>query len=341
MRTKVKGLAMIWIAIAAVIVMTACGSQGTGSSQGAQSGQGSGSQSGGAQKTTIVIGTAGSSGTYYAVGAGMAQVINNHSDKLTAVSQGTNGATENVRLLKSGDIHVGFGNWDALYFGHNGKGPFNGEKQDTMGLMTLYLSGGQMVVMDSSPIQSYADLKGKKINLGPPGSTITEMSRIILAEYGIDPDKDIDGYYLSFAEGGSKLKDGDLDATFYVAGIPTAGVIDLASTSKIRMLQLDDDKAESIIAKYPYYDKLTIPAGTYQGVDYDVKSLQLWTSLMVSSSLPDDIAYEIIETLIDNLEEFKAVHSVGSDFSLENAVKSPIPLHPGAEKYYKDKGVLK
>lgn len=311
------------VAMIVLTLLAACGSEGSTN-----------------ESETIIVGTAGSAGTYYAVGAGMSQVIGNHSEKLGAVSQGTNGAIENVRLLKSGDIDVGFGNWDALYFGYNGLGPFDGEKQDTLALMNLYLSGGQMVVQDSSPINTFEDLRGKKINLGPPGSTITDMSKIILNGYGIDPDTDIEAYYLDFSEGGSKLRDGDLDATFYVAGIPTAGLIDLSSTSKIRMLTLDEKIREEIIEEYPYYDRLTIPAGTYKGVDYDVETLQLWTALMVNENMSEDVAYEIVKTLLENLDDFKAVHNVGSDFSLENAAKAPIPFHPGAEKYYKEQGVL-
>ncbi|MDT8861837.1 TAXI family TRAP transporter solute-binding subunit [Alkalihalobacillus sp. MEB130] len=321
-----KRLSALVVSAIVLTLLAACGSE-----------EGSGGNSGG---STVVIGTAGSSGTFYAVGAGMSQIINNHSEKLTAVSQGTNGATENVRLLKAGTVQVGFGNWDALHFGYNGEGPFAGEKQGTMSLMNLYLSGGQMVVRESSDIVSFEDLRGKRINLGPPGSTITDMSIIILKEHGIDPEEDIRPYYLDFAEGGRMLRDGDLDATFFVAGIPTAGVIDLSSSSEIRLLSLDDEMRESIIEQYPYYDRLTIPAGTYNGVDYDVETLQLWTSLMVHEDLPDEIAYELVSTLVENLDEFKEVHSVGADFSLENAVLAPIPLHPGAEKFYKEKGVM-
>lgn len=322
----VKRFNTLVLSVIALTLLAACGSDEGSSGSGGDS--------------TIVIGTAGSSGTYYAVGAGMSQIVNNHSEKLTAISQGTNGATENVRLLKDGTVHVGFGNWDALYFGHNGDGPFEGEKQGTLSLMNLYLSGGQMVVQESSDIESFEDLRGKSINLGPPGSTITDMSIIMLKEHGIDHEKDIKPYYLDFGEGGRMLKDGDLDATFYVSGIPTAGVIDLSSSSKIRLLSLEQEKRDSIIEQYPYYDKLTIPAGTYNGVDYDVETLQLWTSLMVHEDLSDDVAYEIVSTLIENLDKFKDVHSVGEDFSLENAVLSPIPIHPGAEKFYKEKGVL-
>lgn len=317
------------LCIFVLLLITGCGSNSV-----------DGDESSKNNKSSIVIGTAGSGGTFFAVGAGMANVLNKYSDGLNVISQGTNGATENVRLLHSKSVDIGMGNWDALYFGYEGTGPFNGEKQDIVALMTLYLSGGQMAVKADSGIESYKDLKGKKVNLGPQGSTITEMSKIILRTTGIDPEKDIDPYYLDFNEGGSKLKDGDLDATFYVAGIPTAGLIELSTSTKIRLLSLEDEVSEKIIKEYPYYDKITIPAGTYKGIDYDVQSLQLWTALMVNPDMPEDTAYQIVKTVMENLDEFKEVHSVGVDFSLENAAKAPIPFHPGAKKYYEEKGVL-
>jgi|SRR5699024_1488645 len=286
----------------------------------------------------VVIGTAGSSGTYYAVGSGMSDIINKNSD-INSVSQGTDGATENVRLVNSGEIDIGFGNWDALTFGYEGTEDFD-EEQNIVELMSLYRSAGQMAVKEDSGIEDYEDLEGKKINLGPKGSTITNMSEIILEYHGIDIEDDIDAYYLAFDEGGTKLQDNDLDGTFYVAGVPTSGLIDLSTSSDIRLLTIEDEVIDEITDEYPYYEKVTIPADTYEGVDYDVDSLQLWTSLMVSPDMSDETAYEVVETLMDNVEEFQEVHSVGEDIKLENAAKSPIPLHPGAEKYYEEQDVL-
>ncbi|MDC3424221.1 TAXI family TRAP transporter solute-binding subunit [Aquibacillus sp. 3ASR75-11] len=323
---KCRGIVVVLITMVGMFLLSACSSS-----------EANGGSDGGGD--SIVIGTGGSSGTYYAVGAGMAKLLNDKSD-VNAVSQGTKGAIENVRLVHSKSVDIGMGNWDALYFGYNGTGPFDGKKQDVKALMTLYLSGGQMAVKADSGIESYEDLKGKKVNLGPPGSTITEMSKIILKTYGIDPEKDIEPYYLSFNEGGTKLQDNDLDATFYVSGIPTAGLIDLTSTSDIRLLSLDGEIADKIVEEYPYYDKLTIPAGTYNGIDYDVSTLQLWTSLMVHADMPEEKAYNIVKTLMENVEQFQQVHNVGKDISLETAAKAPIPFHPGAEKYYKEQGVL-
>lgn len=330
---RFKGKSILAIAsLLLLLLISGCGSNDSAGGTGSGSSKGS--------KTSVIIGTGGSSGTYFAVGAGMANLLNKHSEKINAVSQGTNGAIENVRLLHSKSIQIGMGNWDALYFGYEGTGPFKGEKQNVVSLMNLYLSAGQMAVKADSGIEKYEDLKGKKVNLGPQGSTITEMSKIILQTKGIDPDKDIKPFYLDFNEGGSKLKDGDLDATFYVAGVPTAGLIDLTSSTDIKLLSLNEETADQIIEKYPYYDKITIPAGTYKGIDYDVNSLQLWTALMVSPDMPEDTVYEIVKTLMENVEEFQAVHSVGKDITLETAAKSPIPLHPGAKKYYEEKGVL-
>lgn len=330
MRKNMKALLMTMLLVAIIFVIAACSSSKESDNQ-------SGEEESGI-KDLIVIGTAGSSGTYYAVGAGMSQIINNNSE-IDSVSQGTNGAVENMRLLHDEAVDIGFGNWDALYFAYEGIQSFD-EKQDVLALMTLYLSGGQMAVKANSGIESYADLKGKSVNLGPKGSTITEMSKIILEYYGVDPETDINPLYLDFAEGGTKLRDNDIDATFYVAGIPTAGLIELSTGTDIKLLSLDDDIAESIVDEYPYYERLVIPAGTYNGVDYDVETLQLWTALAVNKNMSDETAYELVRVLMENVEEFQEVHSVAGDISLENAAKAPIPFHPGAEKYYKEHGVL-
>ena len=323
MRIRKRGTVLLFI-FALLLTPTIGGCSSSGSS---------------GEKTTIVIGTAGSGGTYYAVGAGMSQIISQYSSKVEAVSQGTKGAIENVRLVHSGNIQVGFGNWDALYFGYKGTGPFKGEKQNIVALINLYRSGGQMAVLKDSSIQSYRDLKGKRVNLGPQGSTITEMSKIILKAYGIDYKKDIQAYYLDFNEGGDKLKDGDLDATFYVAGIPTAGLMNLSNSADIRLLSLEPDIQKKIIQEYPYYEKLTIKAGTYKGVDYDVNTLQLWTALMVSPDMKEDTAYELVKTMMEHVDELQKVHETAKDITLENAAKSPIPMHPGAVKYFKEKGI--
>lgn len=289
----------------------------------------------------IVIGTAGTAGTFYAVGATVADVLNKNT-KINAVSQGTNGATENIRLLNSGEVQIGFGNWDAMSFGYNATDGFT-EPQDIAMLMTLYRSVGQMVVKENSGINDFSDLKGKKINLGPRGSAIPNMIKAILIEYGIDPDKDVRAYYLAFNEGGKKLQDGDLDATFYLAGAPTSGLIELSTTTKIKLLPLDKDVRATILEKFPYYTEAVVPAGVYNGVDEDVDSIQLWTSMAANpSKMSDEMAYKIVETLIENIDRLRGSHQVGEDITLEHAaLKSPIPFHPGAKRFYEERGVLK
>lgn len=288
------------------------------------------------KKRQIIIATGGSAGTYYAVGAGLAKIINKYSTDLNAVSQGTNGAVENVRLVNSGNADIGITNWDALYFGSKGIGPFEGQKQNIVGLMTMYLSANQIAVMEKSGIKSIADLKGKKVNIGPPGSVAIEMTKVMLRAYGIDPDKDIQPVNLSYDEGGSKLVDGDIDATVYLAGIPTSGIISISNTNKIRLLSIDDDKMASILSQYPYYDKVVIPSGTYKGVDYDTQTLQAWSALIVNPNMPEDVAYEIVKIILEHTDELREVHAVLKDVNLENAKKMPIDIHPGATKYFNE-----
>ncbi|SKC36600.1 TAXI family TRAP transporter solute-binding subunit [Maledivibacter halophilus] len=285
-------------------------------------------------KTQIVIATGGTSGTYYAVGAGLGKLVNKYSDNLNAVVQGTHGAVENVRLVNSGEADIGFGNSDAAYFGYEGIGPFEGQKQNIVGLMSLYKSGGQMIVMEDSGYKSIPDLKGKKVNLGPAGSTVTEMSKVMFKAYGLDPEKDISPVYLSFAEGVDKVSDGDIDASFIVSGIPTAAVISVSNTKDIRLISLSDGTIEKIVKEYPYYEGFTIPGGTYKGIDEDVQSLQLWTTLIVNSDMPEEIANEITTIILDHSDELLDVHSVAKDISVETAQKMPIPLHSGSQKYF-------
>lgn len=314
------------LGLALALLISGCSSSGSTST-------GSGTTQ---KKRQIVIATGGSAGTYYAVGAGLAKIINKYSTDLNAVSQGTNGAVENVRLVNSGQADIGITNWDALYFGYSGENPFKGEKQNIVGLMTLYRSALQVAVLDSSPIKSIADLKGKKVNVGPTGSVAIEMTKALLRENGIDPDKDIKPVNLSYDEGGSKLVDGDLDATVYLAGVPTSGLLNISSTNKIRLLSLDEKVADSILSKYPYYDKVTIPAGTYKGIDSDTNTLQAWTALIVNPNMPEEVAYEIVKIILEHTDELQEVHEVLKDVSLENAARMPIPLHPGAKKYFEE-----
>jgi TRAP transporter TAXI family solute receptor len=292
-------------------------------------------------KSDVVIGTGGTAGTYYVVAAAMAAAVNNNSDVLNVIAQPTKGSIENINLTNSGDIQMGMSNADGVYFAYNGIEMYSEQgKQNINGLMSLYMSAGQIATMQNSGIDTYADLAGKKVCLGPPSTTIVEMSKAILIEYGIDPEKDITPYYLSFDEGLQKLTDGEIDATFFVAGVPTAAMVNATSTGRVKLVDVDINVINSIAEAKPYYMPYVIPAGTYTGTDKDINTFKIMTEIFVNKDVSEDIAYEFVKIALENHEEYKDAHVVAVEITPETAWQTSAKLHPGAEKYYKEIGVI-
>lgn len=305
-------------------VLVACGEEGEGTNQ----------------SSDIVIGTGGTAGTYYVIAAAMGSAINENSD-LNVVVQPTNGSIENINLVNSGEAQLGMSNSDGVYFAENGtemyedSGPLN-----IKGLMSLYMSAGQIATLEGSGIETYADLKGKHVVLGPPSTTIVEMSKAILRAYGIDPETDITPHYLSFDEGLGKLTDGEVDATFFVAGVPTSAMINATSTNDVVLVDIDDHIIEEISNKYSYYEPYVIEAGTYTGTDKDINTFKIMTEIFINGDVADEVAYEFVKTALENLDSYKDAHAVGEEINPEQAARTSAELHPGAAKYYEEIGVL-
>ena len=295
-----------------------------------------------AQKEDAIIGTAGTSGTYYIAAAAMAKTISEKSQILNVIAQPTKGSMENINLTNAGDMEFGMSNADGPYFAYAGTGMYQKfGKQNIAGCMALYMSAGQMVALKNSGIKNYGDLRGKKVCLGPPGQTVVEMSKAILREYDIDPEKDIKPYFLAIDEGLQKLTDGEIDATFFVAGVPTSGLINAASQRELAFVDVSAEKIEAITAKMPYYSRYDIPGGTYRGMTEDAPTLKIVTELFARADLPEAVVYDFVKQAIDNVGDYRDSHVVCKEITAESAAKSIIPLHPGAAKYYREVGVIK
>ncbi|MBO1265825.1 TAXI family TRAP transporter solute-binding subunit [Proteiniclasticum sp. SCR006] len=300
-----------------------------------------GCSSSGEETSDIVLGTAGTAGTYYVVGAAMAATVNNNSDKLNVIAQPTKGSVENLNLANSGDIQFGMSNADGVYFAANGTNMYKESgKQNISGVMSLYMSAGQIATLKDSGIETYADLKGKKVCLGPPSTTIVEMSKSILEAYGIDPEKDITPYYLAFDEGLQKLTDGEIDATFFVAGVPTSAMMSATSTGRVTLVDVDEDIISQISEEKPYYQPYVIPAGTYTGTDKDINTFKIMTEIFTNSDVPEDVVYDFVQTALEKVDEYKDAHVVVAEISKGTAWNTSAPLHPGAAKYFKEVGVI-
>jgi TRAP transporter TAXI family solute receptor len=325
---------MVVLVITAVLFFSGCSKSENTSGQTASGGA--------AQKTpvSITLGTAGTAGTYYIVGAAIAQTVNKFSDFLNVTAQSTKGSVENINLCNTGDIEMGMSNSDGVYWATTGTGTFDGKPQNVSMVMALYLSCGQMATMKNSNITSYADMRGKKVCLGPPSTTIVEMSKAILREHGIDPEKDITPYYLAFDEGLAELQDRTIDATFFVAAAPTAAMVNACASGNIRMIDVSEAIINKIAAENPYFSPYIIPKDTYGGMESDVHTLKIVTEIFANNDVSEDAVYEFVKQTLEHTGDFVESHVSAREINLQSAAASNSKYHPGAAKYYREKGAL-
>ncbi len=291
----------------------------------------------GGGKKFLNIATGGTSGTYYPIGGALAEILNKEIPDMNASAQSTGATVANINMLQEGSVDLAIVQNDITYYAANGVEMFKDKKVDNLrGLAVLYPETCQIVTLESNGIKNVADLKGKRVAVGAAGSGAEANARQILEAYGITYD-DIDEQYLSFGEAASALKDGNVDAAFLTAGYPTAAVQDISSQNKIALVPLDNDKVDALIAKYPYYTKTIIPAGTYAGVETETTAVSVMAMLVASDKVDDQMGYDIVKAFFGNLDRIKAAHSVGNLITKEGAMKGmPIQMNAGAEKFFKE-----
>ena len=289
------------------------------------------------EKKFLNIATGGTAGTYYPIGGAMAEILNNNIQGMNASAQSTGATVANINMLKEGSVDLAIVQNDITYYAANGIEKFKDKKVDNkQGNATLNPEPCQIVTLESTGIKSIADLKGKRVAVGAMGSGAEANARQILEAYGITYD-DIDEQFLSFSEAASALKDGNVDAAFVTAGYPTAAVQDIASQHKVRLLPIEADKADALIAKYPFYTKVVIPAGTYAGFEEEVPGISVMAMLVCTDKVDEQLGYDITKALFSNLDRIKAAHSVGKLITKEGAMEGmPIQMNAGAEKFFKE-----
>ena len=289
------------------------------------------------EKKFLNIATGGTAGTYYPIGGAMAEILNNNIQGMNASAQSTGATVANINMLKEGSVDLAIVQNDITYYAANGVEMFKDKKVDNLkGIATLYPETCQIVTLESTGIKSIADLKGKRVAVGAMGSGAEANARQILEAYGITYD-DIDEQFLSFSEAASALKDGNVDAAFVTAGYPTAAVQDIASQNKVRLLPIEADTADALIAKYPFYTEVVIPAGTYAGFEEEVPGISVMAMLVCTDKVDEQLGYDITKALFSNLDRIKAAHSVGKLITKEGAMEGmPIQMNAGAEKFFKE-----
>ena len=262
---------------------------------------------------------------------------------IQATAEVTGGSVDNLKLIGAGKSELGFTMADAALDAFKGEDKFKSGKVPLQALLVVYPNRMHVVTIEGTGIESMADLKGKRVSTGSPGSATEVMAFRVIEAANLDKDKDLKRERLGVAESVNAIKDRKIDAFFWVGGVPTAAVTDLAATPGVRMKLIDhSDLADKMNAKYgKLYAPSLIKAGSYPGYDRDNKNTEVWNLIVTGDKMSDDDAYAIVKTLVEKKADIVAVHKEAESFSLDNQVqeRSPIPFHPGALKYFKEKGI--
>jgi hypothetical protein len=291
----------------------------------------------------LSIGTGGTGGVYYPLGGGIADVLSKHVPGMQATAEVTGGSVDNLKLIGSGKPYIGLSMTDAALEAAKGEEKFKGNKVPVKTLMILYPNRMHVVTVEGSGINKMSDLKGKRVSTGSPGSATEVMAFRVIEAAGLDRDKDMTRERLGVAESVNAMKDKKIQAFFWVGGLPTAAVTDIANTpgTKVKLI----DHADLVPAMNKKWGNLyvedTIPKETYRGMDADNKQATVMNILVAHENMDDKTAYNIVKTIFDKRQDLINVHKEAANFKLENqkAAASPIPFHPGAVKYFSEKGV--
>jgi TRAP transporter TAXI family solute receptor len=293
-----------------------------------------------AQQTNIVIATGGTGGVYYPLGGGMGNLLTK-SLGYAATARVTGGSVDNMKLVGSKQAEMALTQMDAAYDALKGEDKFKGAPLPIRQLMVLYPNRMHVVTVEGKGIEKMADLKGKRVSTGSPGSATEVFAFRCIEAAGLDKDKDMRRERLGVAESTNAIKDGKIDAYFWVGGLPTAAVTDLGASpgNKIKLVDTADLVA-SMNAKYNnLYSTGMIPAKMYPGQEKDNPVAVIQNILAAHESMPDKVAYDIVKLFIEKREDLVAVHGEAASMTLENQKSSPIPWHPAALKYFTEKGV--
>ena len=282
----------------------------------------------------ITIGTGGTAGLFYVIGAGMAEVINKHLPGATARAEVTGASVENIRRVSAGEQTMGFSSSSTLYEAKKGEKAFK-EAQPVAAIAYLYPAVLQIAVVDDK-FKTIDNLKDATINLGPPGSNSAVLAERLLTAYGIfNKEK---ARFLSYAEGTKAMLNGTIDAAVVLAGAPTAALVELATQRPMRLVSLDPKRVEKMLKEYSFYQVHTIPGGTYTTQKEDSVVINDPAILFTSTKADEKLVYNVTKTIFTHLDEVGAIHREAKNIKIETATKTPVDLHPGAKRFFDEAG---
>jgi TRAP transporter TAXI family solute receptor len=298
-----------------------------------------------AQEKFITIGTGGQTGVYYVVGQSICRLLNRgtaeHSLKCTAPSTG--GSVANINAIKAGDMDMGVAQSDAQFNAYNGKGDFEGDAFENLrSVFSVHPEPFTVVARADSGIETFADLKGKRVNIGNPGSGQYATMQVVMDALGWTNADFALASELRPAEQSAALGDNKVDAIIYTVGHPNGSIQEATSTVDAKLIPVTGPEIDKLVADNPYYAVATIPGGMYAGTDEDVQTFGVKATFVTSADVDDETVYQVVKAVFDNFDRFKGLHPAFANLKEEDMISQGLsaPLHPGAEKYYQERGWL-
>ncbi len=296
-----------------------------------------------AQEKFITIGTGGQTGVYFVVGQSICRLVNrgsaDHGLKCTAPSTG--GSIANINAIKAGDMDMGVAQSDWQFHAYNGSSQFEGDKFDNLrAVFSVHGEPFTVVARADSGIESFDDMFGKRVNVGNPGSGQRATMDVVLGAMGKSDADFALASELKPAEQSAALGDNKVDAIIYTVGHPNGSIQEATSTVDAKLVNVTGDAIDKLVADNPYYAKATIPGGLYKGNDEDVQTFGVKATFVTSADVDEDVVYTVVKAVFDNFDRFKGLHPAFANLKEEEMIADGLsaPLHPGAEKYYKERG---
>ena len=325
---KKKAIALLMVMLMMSMMLTACGGDTNGDQTASLTGD-------------YIFASGGTSGAYYPYAGAVAQAWMNDFEGLNVTVQATGASAENINLIAKDEADIAIVQNDTMTYAYNGTEGFetNGAVTEFAVMGTVYSEVVQIVARADSGITSVADLKGKSVSVGDLGSGVEANAKQILAANGLTFD-DLKAQHLGFAASTEAMKDGQCDAAFVTAGIPTTAVMEYANTNDMILVPIDPQTMDTLLNDYPYYTEFVIPADTYGNAE-DVTTVAVKATIIVRDDLDEDTVYTLTKSLFENQEEIAKAYAKGAELDINTAAQGiPTPLHAGAEKYYKEVGVI-
>ena len=290
-----------------------------------------------AELNRMSMATGGTTGGMYVIGGGIANILLQKMENIDITAEVTSGTMDNLSLVDNGSCELGLSNSDFAQWAYEGTEPFTAPHNFTA-IATLYPSAVHIIARDAAGIDSIEDMRGKKIATGPLGSGNRLNSEKILNFCGVSIDE-ISAYDYTNSEMIESLKDGDIDAIILITGAPVSQLIDLFMTADVHFVDLSDEMRAKFTEKYTYFQDLTLPAEMY-GTETDIATLGVMNLLLVNNDVDEDVVYWITRGIFENLDAVREVHVLIADLDVETAVKTSVPLNPGAERYFREIGAI-